>query len=327
MREHRVASPSTSTRSLTKSPVSGTGLTRRHDRGLGAGLASDRSIAAAVTGLGPHGAALAPTRRVDGYKRGRGAVGRGACRRPCHPDRARRSASDEDGLWGVWAAEAPDAVVRARSAGDAIVLDGTKAWCSGAGLCTYALVTARLDDGRGGLFTVDLRGDAVQPLRSAWRNAGMAESDTRAVQFTDAPAIPVGQPDDYLNRPGFWFGAIGVAACWLGGARAVPPLYRPAADGGADDHHLAHLGAVDAALAAAESALAVAAVYVDEDPHNLSGSAELIAYVPVRSWRTPSTRCLSEPIAPSVRTAVFRRTARSRCRGPHRVCPAEPRRA
>ncbi len=143
----------------------------------------------------------------------------------------------------------------------------------------------------------------MQPLESAWRNAGMAESDTRSVQFTDAPAIPVGQPDDYLTRPGFWFGAIGVAACWLGGARAVAaPLYRRAADGGADDHHLAHLGAVDAAIAAAESALAVAADHVDEDPHNLSGSAELIGPdVPARSSRTPSTRRLPEPIAPSVR--------------------------
>jgi alkylation response protein AidB-like acyl-CoA dehydrogenase len=186
--------------------------------------------------------------------------------------------SGQDGLWGVWAAEAPDAVVQARSAGDAIVLDGTKAWCSGAGLCTHALVTARLTDGRGGLFAVDLRGDAVQSLKSTWRNAGMADSDTRAVQFTDAPAVPVGHPDDYLTRPGFWFGAIGVAACWLGGARAVAePLYRRAADGAGDDHLLAHLGAVDAAITAAQSALAVAADYVDKDPHNLSGSVELIA--------------------------------------------------
>ena len=31
-----------------------------------------------------------------------------------------------------------------------VALEGTKAWCSGAGLCTHALVTARLDDGRRG---------------------------------------------------------------------------------------------------------------------------------------------------------------------------------
>jgi hypothetical protein len=54
----------------------------------------------------------------------------------------------------------------------------------------------------------------------------MAESDTRSAQFNSAPAIPVGRPDDYLSRPGFWFGAIGVAACWLGGARAVVALER-----------------------------------------------------------------------------------------------------
>ena len=108
----------------------------------------------------------------------------------------------------------------ARGAGDAMVLDGTKAWCSGAGLCTHALVTARLVDGKRGLFAVDLRGSAVRPMEHTWRNAGMAESDTRSVQFSSAPAIPVGRPGDYLSRPGFWFGAIGVAACWLGGARA-----------------------------------------------------------------------------------------------------------
>lgn len=184
----------------------------------------------------------------------------------------------DDGFWGVWAAEAPNAVVRARSAGDVTVLDGTKAWCSGAGLCTHALVTALLTDGSRGLFAVDLRHDSVRPGESRWRNAGMAGSDTRTVVFADVPAIPVGRPGDYLSRPGFWFGAIGVAACWLGGARAVAePLYRRAAAGSADAHHLAHLGAVDAALTAADSALTVAAERVDRDPENHSGAAELTA--------------------------------------------------
>jgi alkylation response protein AidB-like acyl-CoA dehydrogenase len=181
-------------------------------------------------------------------------------------------------LWGVWAAEAPDAVVTARAAGDGVVLDGVKAWCSGAGLCTRALVTARLDDETRGLFAVDLGGDAVRPLERVWRNAGMAESDTRSVAFSSARAVPVGGPGDYLSRPGFWFGAIGVAACWLGGAKAVAaPLYRRAAGGAADGHLLAHLGAVDAAITAADATFAAAARHVDADPCNRSGLAELTA--------------------------------------------------
>jgi alkylation response protein AidB-like acyl-CoA dehydrogenase len=181
-------------------------------------------------------------------------------------------------LWAVWAAEAPDAVLTARRAGDGWVLEGVKAWCSGAGLCTHALVTARLADGSRGLFAVPLDSAAARPGERTWRNAGMADSDTRAVQFGGAPAVPVGRPGEYLDRPGFWFGAVGVAACWLGGARAVAaPLYRRAAAPSADQHLLAHLGAVDAALTAADAVLTVAADHVDADPQNLSGLAELTA--------------------------------------------------
>ena len=183
-----------------------------------------------------------------------------------------------DDLWGVWAAEAPDATVTARAAADCMRLEGTKAWCSGAGLCTRALVTARVDDGTRALFAVDLREDGVHLLSSTWQNCGMAASDTRSVEFLGAPAIPVGRPGDYLARPGFWFGAIGVAACWLGGARAVAaPLYQRLATGVADDHAAAHLGAVDSAITAAEATLAAAADHVDADPGNRSGMAELTA--------------------------------------------------
>ncbi|MGA5461713.1 acyl-CoA dehydrogenase [Mycobacterium sp. NPDC050041] len=180
-------------------------------------------------------------------------------------------------LWGVWAAESRDAVLRAQPAGEGIALHGTKVWCSGAGLCTHALVTARVgDDGTRGLFAVDLRHQRVRPLPSSWRNAGMAESDTRSVQFSGAPATPVGSPGEYLSRPGFWHGAIGVAACWLGGARAVAaPLYSAAAR--EEPHTLAHLGAVDAALTAAAATLAQAAAEVDADPDDRNSTAELCA--------------------------------------------------
>jgi alkylation response protein AidB-like acyl-CoA dehydrogenase len=181
-------------------------------------------------------------------------------------------------LWGVWAAESPDAVVRARSSGDVMTLDGTKAWCSGAGLCTHALVTARMLDGARGLFAVDLDQSGVQPLPSTWRNAGMRDADTRSVQFSDAEAVPIGQPGDYLARPGFWHGAAGVAACWLGGARAVAaPLYRAGGNASADAHVLAHLGAVDAAIAAGGALLEATARHIDADPADKTGHAEVLA--------------------------------------------------
>ena len=182
-------------------------------------------------------------------------------------------------LWGVWAAEAPDAIVTATSNGDGeVTLNGVKAWCSGAGFCTNALVTAKRDDGQRALFAVPIVDPSVRGLPSSWWNSGMAASDTRSVQFSNATAIAVGDPGDYLSRPGFWHGAIGVAACWLGGARAVAePLYRRGANDSADEHALAHLGAVDAALAAADAVLAKSAVDIDADPFDRSGQAQLMA--------------------------------------------------
>jgi alkylation response protein AidB-like acyl-CoA dehydrogenase len=182
-------------------------------------------------------------------------------------------------LWGVWAAESPDAVLTATEVKDgAFLLNGTKVWCSGAGFCTHALVTARLDDGSRGLFAVAVVDPSVKALPTTWWNAGMAGSDTRPVQFSNAHAVAVGGPGDYLSRAGFWHGAIGVAACWLGGARRVAePLYRCAGGQSADAYSLAHLGAVDAAVAAGDAILATAAAHIDSDPFDRARTAQLLA--------------------------------------------------
>lgn len=197
-------------------------------------------------------------------------------------------------LWGVWAAESPEAVlVAANLGGNAFTLNGTKVWCSGAGFCTNALVTAQLGDGSRSLFEVAVNDPAVKPLPSTWWNAGMAGSDTRTVQFSNAPAVAVGDPGDYLNRPGFWHGAIGVAACWLGGARRVAaPLYRCAKSESADAYALAHLGAVDGALAAGDAMLAAAAAQIDRDPFDRAGRGELLA----RRVRTVVEHAVDEAI-------------------------------
>lgn len=163
-------------------------------------------------------------------------------------------------LWGVWAAEPPAPVVLARGTADGTVLTGRKLWCSGAHACTHALITARSGDLRQ-LYAVDLSAAGVRPVPGTWHAVGMAKSDSGAVDLVDVPAVPVGVPGEYLTRPGFWHGGIGVAACWLGGAVALAQKLREQA--GADSHRLAHLGAVDASLFAAECVLDSAADDLD----------------------------------------------------------------
>src|SRR4051794_20615546 len=55
-----------------------------------------------------------------------------------------------DGLWGVWAANPPADPLLAHRCGGGWRLDGSKPWCSGAGCCDRALVTARPARGGGG---------------------------------------------------------------------------------------------------------------------------------------------------------------------------------
>ncbi len=167
-------------------------------------------------------------------------------------------------FWGVWAAEPPQPVLAARPTDDGWVLDGVKAWCSGAGACTHALVTARVDD-HSRLFAVDLRLPGVGIADGDWVHPGMAGAGTTSVAFEGVPARTVGDPSSYLDRTGFWHGGIGVAACWLGAGIAVArPLLDRTDRAGADPHALAHLGAVDVALGGATWALDAAAREIDD---------------------------------------------------------------
>jgi alkylation response protein AidB-like acyl-CoA dehydrogenase len=167
--------------------------------------------------------------------------------------------------WGVYAAESAADRVRAEPvAGGGWRLAGRKPFCSGAaGPCTHALVTTHADDGRR-LFAVDLAAAGITVHPGEWRAHGMRGSAAATVDLDDVVAEPVGGPEAYLDRPGFWHGAIAVAAAWCGGAVGVAaPLRRAGLDGRLDAHGLAHLGAVDAALAAARAVLREAAAALD----------------------------------------------------------------
>jgi hypothetical protein len=185
-----------------------------------------------------------------------------------------------DELWGVWAAEPPQARVSATAPADPAGqwrLDGRKAWCGGAGICSHALITAHAEDGPR-LFAVDLRAPGVTPVDDPWPVAALRGSDTRSVELSASVALPVGGPGQYVERPGFWHGSVSVAAVWYGGAVAVARALQRAQDRRPlDDLGLMHLGGVDAALAGARAALDAAAAAFDADPCDDTGRAAAVA--------------------------------------------------
>jgi alkylation response protein AidB-like acyl-CoA dehydrogenase len=203
--------------------------------------------------------------------------------------------------WGVWAANPPGPNVLASRRDGTWLLRGTKQYCSGARICTHALVTATADDGAR-LFAVAV--ENLEPHAGSWPATGMAGSDTLDVGFPGVPAEPVGPPDGYTNRPGFSHGGAGVAACWYGGARAVAQaLLGAAAKHDVGPHALAHLGAVDLGLRGARAALGQAADEIDADPGDLRGEG------PLRALRV---RALTEAVA----SDTLARTGRALGAGP-----------
>ncbi|WP_233288942.1 hypothetical protein [Kitasatospora sp. MBT63] len=174
---------------------------------------------------------------------------------------------------------------------------GVKPFCSGARVCTHALVTARDGELRR-LFAVEVAQPGVDPVPGSWTGPGMVGSDTLDVNLDGVRALPVGEPGAYLERPGFHHGGIGVAACWYGGACAVArTLLSAARKWELDPHALAHLGAVDARLSAVDAVLNGAAAAVDADPLDKDGRARL---------RTMRVRAAVEDAAADVLVRVGR---------------------
>ena len=182
-------------------------------------------------------------------------------------------------VFGVWASDPPDGQVTLEREGAGWRLQGTKRWCSGACLVDRALVTARLDQ-EVMLACVDLGQGGVTPHPTGeWVTPALAGADTRSVDLDVhlGPDALVGPAGWYLSRPGFWWGAAGVAAVWAGGAAG---LVARLLGGWRDDPiSLAHLGAAHASVEAARAMIDAAAVAIDAEPSMPSEAAARLAYV------------------------------------------------
>ncbi len=174
-----------------------------------------------------------------------------------------------EGVWGVFAAEAAGVQLTAEPADGGVRLHGSKPWCSLAAQLDHAVLTAHTEDGGRAAFAVDLHAHGVSFADPEWTSRGLREIPSGTVHFDGVPAVPLGGPGWYYRRPGFAWGGMGVAACWLGGAVAVARGYRESllrsADAGRepDQIALAHLGEIDRTLTALTSYLAQTASRID----------------------------------------------------------------
>lgn len=178
--------------------------------------------------------------------------------------------ADASGVWATWCAEPPSARLSFTDIDrpNAVRIDGRKAWCSGAALADHAVVSGWNAGGEPCLATVALHQSGVSVTDQGWHAAGMADTCSVDVIFDGAVGRALGRPHAYVQRPGFWHGGTGIAACWWGGAVGIARAihhelsHRPALDA----HQRAHLGHIDVALSASAALLREAAAWIDRHP-------------------------------------------------------------
>jgi alkylation response protein AidB-like acyl-CoA dehydrogenase len=172
-------------------------------------------------------------------------------------------------LYGVWASEVPGRGLQLRPVAAGYVVSGTKLFCSGAGIVDRALVTVTHPESY--LVELDvgpMSRHTVVDLES-WKTDAFRMTRTGTVSFEDLPVQAdaiIATPGWYVERPGFWHGACGPAACWAGGALGL--LDFALLSRREDSHTLAHLGGILSDVWALRAYLTTAGDEIDANPQD-----------------------------------------------------------
>lgn len=185
--------------------------------------------------------------------------------------------TEAEGLWAVWAAEGHPDPIRYEQGETGAISDtkvsGTKAWCSGANIVDYGLMTYRDQNGQSQLLIVDMHQLGIDIDNSSWQAVGMQATDTATIRFDQVQATPVGAANAYLDRVGFWHGAAGVAACWYGATASIAAYLVKAYQLKPHDYKVMYLGQIAPALALTRQYFYHLAELIDtkpEDSHELA---------------------------------------------------------
>ncbi len=177
--------------------------------------------------------------------------------------------------YGVWAARTATAGVTAHRVAGGWQLAGPKPFCSGSGILDRALITAEAPDGYR-LFDVATADVVVDSVPDSWPAVGMADSLSETLTIGGAVVgedDAVGPPGFYTDRPGFWFGACGVAACWFGGARGLVAAVGASLRSDPSEVTLVEIGRAASGLQAMRDVLESVALGIDADPDDKQDSA------------------------------------------------------
>ncbi|MDM1309719.1 acyl-CoA dehydrogenase [Acinetobacter indicus] len=166
------------------------------------------------------------------------------------------------GWWAVWAAEGHPQPVQYEQG----YCSGYKAWCSAAYAVDFCLMTYRGADGQSQLLMVEMQKPSIQVDDSSWQAIGMQQTATATVHFQHTPATRIAQPGDYLNRPGFWHGAAGVAACWYGATVRLAEYLQQHVQQKTHAYHELYLGEVSTRLAVTRQFFTHVAAQIDAAP-------------------------------------------------------------
>lgn len=129
------------------------------------------------------------------------------------------------GIYGVWASKFGGKYLRGEqdSRSGNWLIQGEIAFASGVSTIDHSLVPVSTPKGEI-LFQIPKEAIVSNEIdRSRWHTPGMQDAETAwiRVEAQLPESQTVGDAGFYLNRPGFWAGGLGVAACWLGAAQKI----------------------------------------------------------------------------------------------------------
>jgi len=168
----------------------------------------------------------------------------------------------DDQIWAVWAADGGLAPLQIKDN----LCNGIKPWCSGAEFIQKALMSYKDRQGQAQLCIVNLEHPSITTDLSHWHAVGMHATQTARVTFENTPVQPIGHPNSYLERPGFWHGAAGVAACWYGAAVRLASFLQESCQANPNPFNKLYLGELAQQLAITKQYFQYVAELVDHQP-------------------------------------------------------------